>query len=330
MANPDDRILSLLGEGAKSSSEVATALRCSRQAAHRRLSCLIEAGQLRKQGQARATRYHLTSLTWQRAFPLEGLEEDRVFELLADQVPAVGGLSEQATVTLAYVVTEMVNNAVDHSGGTEVRLEAQYVGTRLTLRVEDDGVGAFAHLAQSRGLESELAALQQISIGKTTTAPDRHTGEGLFFTSKAVDIFRLDSGELAWIVDNEWEDAAVAELDSQRKGTLVTLEVDTARVRPLRPIFEAFTEGSEFSKTRVVIKLFEHGVRFISRSEAKRMLLDLERFREVVLDFHGVRILGQGFADEVFRIWAKVHRDVALVPIHMNDAVAFMIKRAQR
>ena len=330
MADRDDRILSVLRDGAKSSSEVAAALRCSRQAAHRRLSRLIEAGQVRKQGAARATRYRLASVTWQGAFPLEGLEEDRVFELLAEQVPAVGGLSEQATATLAYAVTEMVNNAIDHSAGTEVRLEVQCVGTRLTLHVEDDGVGAFAHLARSRGLASELAALQQISMGKTTSAPDRHTGEGLFFTSKAVDVFRLESGKLAWIVDNEREDAAVAQCDTQRKGTLVTLEVDTARVRALGPIFEAFTEGFEFSKTRVVVKLFEHGVRFISRSEAKRMLLDLERFREVVLDFQGVRTVGQGFADEVFRVWAKAHRDVALIPIHMNDAVAFMVERVQR
>ena len=38
----------------------------------------------------------------------------------------------------------------------------------------------------------------------------------------------------------------------------------------------------------------------------------LERFREVVLDFAGVDAIGQGFADEVFRVWARAHAGTRL------------------
>ncbi len=56
----------------------------------------------------------------------------------------------------------------------------------------------------------------------------------------------------------------------------------------------------------------------------------LERFREAVLDFKGVDLVGQGFADEVFRGWARRHPEVTLVPTDMNEPVAFMVERAIR
>jgi hypothetical protein len=50
----------------------------------------------------------------------------------------------------------------------------------------------------------------------------------------------------------------------------------------------------------------------------------------VVLDFEGVDLVGQGFADEVFRVWAQQHPDVLLIPTGMNEPVAFMVERAIR
>ena len=84
------------------------------------------------------------------------------------------------------------------------------------------------------------------------------------------------------------------------------------------------------SKTRTVVRLFAIGTEFVSRSQAKRLVHGLDKFREVVLDFKGVDIVGQGFADEVFRVWARKHPKVKLVPTDMNDAVAFMVERAIR
>ena len=84
------------------------------------------------------------------------------------------------------------------------------------------------------------------------------------------------------------------------------------------------------SKTRIVVRLFAIGTEFVSRSQAKRLVHGLDKFREVVLDFKGVDLVGQGFADEVFRVWAREHPDVKLIPTDMNDAEAFMVERAIR
>jgi hypothetical protein len=91
-----------------------------------------------------------------------------------------------------------------------------------------------------------------------------------------------------------------------------------------------YTENFEFAKTRVVVKLFTIGVRFIARSEARRLVNGLERFRTVVLDFKSVEDVGQGFVDEVFRVWAAQHPDIRLEPRNMSSAVAFMVNRSVR
>ena len=84
----------------------------------------------------------------------------------------------------------------------------------------------------------------------------------------------------------------------------------------------------EASGARVVVRLVELDTDFVSRSEAKRLLANLDRFREVILDFQGVRGVGQGFVDEIFRVWSRAHPDVKFVPKAMNRAVEFMVRRA--
>lgn len=327
----DSDVLDLLRRGPTTSTAVARVLGVSRQAAHARLKALLESGRVVREGVARATRYRLPAAErWERSFPLAGLAEDRVLQQMVAEDAAIGHLTGEAEGLVAYVVTELVNNAIDHSSGSRVRVSAEQRGTLLLLEIEDDGVGAFAHVRDTLNLPSELAALQELSKGKTTTAPEHHTGEGLFFTSKAVDFFRLASGAQAWIVDNRREDMAVAAVEPPLEGTLASVEIDLADVRSLAMLFDEYTQDYEFAKTRTVVRLFAIGVRFVSRSEAKRLLHGLDRFREVVLDFRGVEGVGQGFADEVFRVWAGTHPAVSLDAVNMNETVAFMVERARR
>ncbi len=58
------------------------------------------------------------------------------------------------------------------------------------------------------------------------------------------------------------------------------------------------------------------------------MLHGLEKFSVVTLDFAGVQGVGQGFADEVFRVWARAHPETELQPINMIAPVEMMVRRA--
>lgn len=105
-------------------------------------------------------------------------------------------------------------------------------------------------------------------------------------------------------------------------------QTDAATTRRLADVFDAFTgDDHSFSRSRVRVKLFELGVEFVSRSEAKRLLRGLDRFREVEADFAGVLEVGQGFVDELLRVWPGQHPDTRIVPTNMNQAVEAMVRR---
>ena len=70
------------------------------------------------------------------------------------------------------------------------------------------------------------------------------------------------------------------------------------------------------------------GTEYISRSQARRILGGLDKFRTVILDFKNVKTVGQGFADEVFRVWKRHYPNIDIVTKNANENITFMIKRA--
>lgn len=66
----------------------------------------------------------------------------------------------------------------------------------------------------------------------------------------------------------------------------------------------------------------------ISRSQAKRLLARVDRFRTVLFDFDGVSAIGQAFADEIFRVFRLQHPDMELYAINASVDVQDMVNRA--
>jgi hypothetical protein len=50
-------------------------------------------------------------------------------------------------------------------------------------------------------------------------------------------------------------------------------------------------------------------------------------FNTVEVDFTDVTDVGQGFVDELIRVWPNTHPDKSVIPLNMNAAVEFMVKR---
>jgi len=312
------------------SSELARAAGISRQAAQKHLRGLVKSGRLVTEGKGRVAHYRLAARAPARlSYPCAVLDEERVWLDLRRRIPALAALSAALEPILHYALTEMLNNAIDHSGSAEVEVVVEPTEKSVAFEVVDEGVGLFDNLRTALHLGSNLEALQELSKGKVTTLPDRHTGEGIFFTSKVADYFEADAGGLRWMVDGARGDMAVTAA-AARRGTRIRFEVRRHPARTLASVFAEYAKDHAFTKTRMVVKLFASGVRFVSRSEAKRLLHGLERFREVILDFGGVAEVGQGFVDEVFRVWARAHRTTRLTPQRMTPTVAFMIARGTK
>jgi len=330
MPDRGERIRRLVDRrGTVQNRDVAAALRVSAATAHRLLQALVVAGALQREGKGRAARYRFPTI--RRRYELAGLDEHRVWHDVSAALARVRPLDGDAQRTVGYAVSEVVNNAIDHSGGRTVEVAIDFgAGAATVITVLDDGVGVFRRVCEDFGFATPHDAIVQLEKGKLTSDPSRHSGEGLFFTSKAVTRFRLESQNVAWVVDNDVRDSGIAPSDV-RRGTRVTLTVVAGRVPRIEDVFAAYTDPAtlQFTRTRATIKLATLGKALVSRSEAKRLVARLPDFRSVTLDFSGVDVVGQGFCDEVFRVFAHAHPDVSLEPVGMNDTVAFMVARAR-
>ena len=262
---------------------------------------------------------------WTSSFPLAGLAEDVVWGQVRSEL---GEIPDAARRILGYAITEMANNAIDHSRGTTLRATLSREGRTVRVVLADDGIGAFRSIADFFGYDDVADAVVDLTKGKRTTDPQRHSGEGIFFTSKAVDRFTLDANGYRFLVDNRLADVALGE--GLTLGTTVALTLDLDTTRNLVAVFAAYTEDGDFVRTTPRIQLVQHGSEFLSRSQAKRFALGLEEFEHVILDFTGVDLVGQGFADELFRVWQVQHPTVRLDVAGANAGVALMLGRVAK
>ena len=326
---------SILAAIAQDGSNVAARLAeqhgVSRQSASAWLAKLKQQGKVDSSGVGRGVRYHLVTLAQVRqVYPRAGLSEDRVWrEAIA---PALHDLPVNVRDIWHYAVTEMVNNAIDHSSSERVTVQLLRDALNTTVYIADEGEGIFLKIQRALNLFDPREAILELAKGKLTTDPDNHTGEGIFFSSKVMDAFDIRSGTLHFMHD-EWEADVLLERSANAAGTLVLMRLANDSGRTLQELFEHFAAPEEytFAKTIVPVRLAQHeGEKLVSRSQAKRLTMRFERFQTVVLDFAGVEEIGQAFADEVFRVFRQAHPATALLPIHMTPAVENMFKRVMK
>ncbi len=315
------------------SPEVAAAAGVSRQAAYWWLTRLSADGILVHEGNRRSSRYRMNA---QRTmtYSLRGLTENEVWGneriALRQFDPDIEAFPQLRQV-LNFAFTEMVNNAIDHSQGTELQVRWFLGETLISFEIEDDGIGAFESLRESRDLKSDFEAVGELSKGKQTTDPIRHSGLGIFLTSRLVDRFVLAANSLTWTVDNDIGDSAVGRLDRPKQGTLVRCDIDLLTMKSLPEVMEAQQDPvtQRLDKTSIRVELFRQGD-FVSRTEAKLIGARLEGFGVIELDFSAISQIGQGFADELFRVWVNEHPSSRLVPVNANPAVRAAIAAVER
>ena len=111
------------------------------------------------------------------------------------------------------------------------------------------------------------------------------------------------------------------------------MEIARDSTRDIARVFDEYSSGPDdydFARTVVPVRLAKVGdENLVSRSQAKRLLQRIERFKTVVLDFSEVTGIGQAFADEIFRVFANAHPEVELLPMNAVPGVQQMIRRAE-
>ena len=320
------------------SVEIAKHFGFSRQYASQILRAMVNAGEIVKFGSTRAAFYTLPELideigpkATKRRLVNKNIKEHEVFDDLVSVFPAFRTAPENVRSIVRYAFSEMLNNAIEHSRSKNIEVQMESNGI-IRFVVDDFGIGVFRNVMRQRKIDSELEAMQDLLKGKVTTDPKAHTGEGIFFTSKAADRFVLESFGYRMVVDNIMPDIFFQEDKKVKRGTRVIFTIARENKRHLNDIFKKYQSkpGSyAFDKTEVRVRLFIMGTIYISRSQARRILIGLEKFKKIVLDFDRVPNVGQAFADEIFRVFQSRYPHISIEPINMNKTVRFMVERVE-
>ncbi|MDQ7075244.1 MAG: DUF4325 domain-containing protein [Gammaproteobacteria bacterium] len=304
----------------------------SRQTIHTHLSALIKMGYLVAEGNTKARIYALgAKRSHTQEFSLKNLHESDVY--YKDFSYIFKNLPNEIEDICHYGFTEMLNNAIDHSGGKSVYISAKINNDYIEFFISDNGEGIFNHISRVMKLSDPRESILELSKGKLTTDPENHTGQGIFFTSRTFDTFYIYSGDLIFS-HNEGADDYLFHNDSEQKGTTVYMKVALDSAINLGDVFDAFTgtedEDFAFNTTVVPVKLVLYeGEKLVSRSQAKRILNRVEKFNNILLDFSDVDSIGQAFADEVFRVFTRRNPQVSIMSVHTTDSIDRMIHAAK-
>jgi anti-sigma regulatory factor (Ser/Thr protein kinase) len=336
------KIIEYIGTyGRFSPVEFARAQNTSIQTIYRYLRLLEDKSRILVRRSGRKNDYSLAYETFSHRYMIKDITEDKVWR---DTVyPLLKDIPENALRICNYAFTELLNNAIEHSGGTHVDIIVKKNAHDVFISLQDDGVGIFAKIAEAMNLDEKRFAVLELAKGKFTTDPDSHSGEGIFFSSKAADFFAIYSDELLFVpvacstktdaIDSVLRDYRKPDM---RKGTQIIFSVLNNREQTLKELFDKYTEEPDhygFTKTIVPVMLLEYGddsALFTSRSQAKRLIARFEKFEHIELDFTGIQEIGQGFADEIFRVFASMHPDITLSATNCSEYVQYMVNRASR
>lgn len=299
------------------------------QAVNKHIKKLIDANLIEATGKTRSRSYRIKTKQFLLHYKIEkGLSESGVWiqdiEKYMPTKPNVHNIWN-------YVFSEMFNNAIEHSCGTRINVYILKENKKTHMLIQDDGIGIFKNIQNKFNLLNEHEAILELSKGKLTTDKQHHSGEGVFFSSRAVDMFFIESHGIVF-EHNTDKDVLHDKTELEpTKGTTVAMVLSDDSNRVLKDVFDEFAgDNYGFDKTVIPIELARYGDdNLVSRSQARRVLNRVNLFKYVIFDFDNVPQIGQAFADEIFRVFANANPGVKLDYINANDNVIAMINRAK-
>ena len=184
-------------------------------------------------------------------------DEDKIYKkYMADEL---AGFKDDVLDIWRYSFCEMMNNVIDHSQAQSATVIVKRSCLKTSVIIADNGIGIFRNIKDKLFLDSLDDAVKELFIGKVTTDRKNHSGEGIFFTSKALDSFAAISDNR--IFTHNKSDEILSDVKtieeikdySDHKGTIIFMELSNTSNRKLKETFNKF-EASGFAFTKTVIR----------------------------------------------------------------------------
>lgn len=259
--------------------------------------------------------------------------EDIIF---SDRVlPALSDLPENVQNIWEYIITELLNNVLEHSEADSIKIILRKNPVKTTILIQDNGIGIFNKLRKHYKLQHIEDVILELYKGKVTTSAEDHSGEGIFFISRLADSFALISNgktfSYQYIPDILPEISKIApnvdKMVSGGNGAFISLS--NSSKKEVSEMINTFSDDDGYlCKSSIPLgNIYETAP--VSRSQAKRLSACFLNFREVTLDFKGINFVGQGFAHELFTVFPLSHPEITLVPININEDIKLMLTHVQ-
>lgn len=316
-------------------SKTVSTFKISRTSAYRYLAAMKEEGVI-EANEGRWCGYSLHEQTDVFYYQNKGLNEDSIY--YRDIKPLVADRPKNVCDIIAYIFMEMMNNAIEHSDAERIMAIVKTNRLNTKIIIADNGVGIFNRIqAYFKNMGEDVTldeAVNALLPGKLTTAEKDHSGEGIFFSSRAADRFNILSGDRLYKKDvfapEMYEFTKVSENISKAHGTIVAFSIANNSPKVLKDVFDMYSDPDKgFFKTQIPIAhIFPSGYP-MSRSEGRRLASFLTKFEEVTLDFRDVENIGQAFTHELFIVFQRNHPDIRISVENANEDVQRMISRVR-
>jgi len=182
-------LLKIISIGENPYKAMENNFKISRQTVSKYLSELVEKNYITKNSKGNyAINFYISEF---KIYKNKNLEED----ILYDELIKKYEIDKKNNVKhiLVYAFTEMLNNAIEHSEGTEISIHYAENYFNIFVIIKDNGIGIFRKIVRDHNLKNENEAIFELKKGKLTSDAENHSGEGIFFTSKVVDYFLISS-----------------------------------------------------------------------------------------------------------------------------------------
>lgn len=263
----------------------------------------------------------------------EDLEEEEIYQTYIKKY--LLNVASNVENIWHYAFTEMMNNAIEHSNGDKINIFITQTYIATGILIDDNGIGIFRKIKEYYKYKTLDDAVNELFKGKLTTDSSRHSGEGIFFTSRALDDFAaISDGKI--FTHNKYsemiedlENGVLFDAANLNKGTLIIMSLSNHSNKRLKEVFDMFTdEDDRFSKTQIPMRHI-YDTFPVSRSQARRLYQRFDKFTEIELDFDGIAEIGQGFAHEIFVVFQNEHPNIKLIPTNVSPDVDKMIRHVK-
>jgi hypothetical protein len=228
-----DFILSKITENRNIAALTAERFGISLPAVYKHIDRLVTEKQIIK----KSGRFILQSTQYKYVYKNDGaLGEDAVWE--KDIKKHFVNIPQNVWSIWIYGFLEIFNNAIEHSKGKNIHVVIIENRIFTAISISDDGIGIFKNIKTKFRLADEKDALLELAKGKKTTDVARHSGQGIFFTSKAFDDFVIISNGITF--DPNPQRNNKPKFESKKYSTYVYMRLTNNSDKKLKDIFDKF------------------------------------------------------------------------------------------